>query len=745
MSKKRKITSSMVVLAAAISAVVLAATLVTMLAPQAEAGCPPGATHLHRVDYHIEGAHAYFYSTNIRDGSSYQISTIIPVHPTNPRAVFLGWYDTPSALFPLYMPGQTIILRECLFLYAVWDTGGTSSTQYGIYYDANGGEGAPAPQLGIRKGQTAVLSKQTPWHPYGYYFLGWSTNPTATVPMYQPGGSIIMEWNNITLYAVWCQTQPSNAKGTIHVVHRDRGSNEILKQETFLVYPGSYGPYEGYGTGYFPGYGYGIWDGGVPRSGTIKAGEVKTINFLYLKSKGTVIVTHKDRDTGETLRSDKYELDYNSFVDGIAICNYGPYNARTFQGYEPGTLAAGSDPASGQVVVGSYKYVTYLYSKTPVPKLGIIKVKHISLSTGATLLEEEYTVPAGSYGPYNPKQFTGYGPGQLAPGSDPASGTIGAGQTKNITYYYGQSCTPSCGTGTINVFHVSTSTGATLLQETYSISVPPGTYGPYNPKTFSGYGQGQLAPGSAPASGTIAAGETKNIIYLYSQTCTPSCSPGTINVYHLSSTGDVLLFETYSVPAGPYGPYNSKTFSGYGQGQLAPGSAPASGTIAAGETKNITYFYSPVCAPATIIVYHKSSATGETLLTETFSVPAGQYGPFNPKSISGYGPGRIDPGVPDIGVIACGETKIIVYYYDQICPPNPATIYVLHISLTTGEILLMETETLAPGAYGPYNAKTFVNYGPGQMSSSSAPASGTINAGELKLVIYNYIMKVPGR
>ena len=507
MSKKRKITSSMVVLAAAISAVVLAATLVTMLAPQAEAGCPPGATHLHRVDYHIEGAHAYFYSTNIRDGSSYQISTIIPVHPTNPRAVFLGWYDTPSALFPLYMPGQTIILRECLFLYAVWDTGGASSPQYGIFYDANGGEGAPAPQLGIRKGQTAILSKQIPWHPDGRYFLGWSTSPTATVPMYQPGGSIIMEWDSITLYAVWSPNRPSTTKGTVYVVHRDRGSNEILKQETYLVNPGVYGPYEGYGTGYFPGYGYGVWDGGVPKSGTIKAGEVKTVNYLYLKSKGTVIVAHKDRDTGETLRSDKYELDYNSLANGIATCTYGPYNARTFPGYEPGSLAPGSDPASGQVTIGFYKYVTYLYSKTPK---SIIKVKHVSLSTGATLLEEEYTVTPGAYGPYDPITFDGYDPGQLAPGSDPASGTVAAGETKNITYNY--CLTPASEPGTIKVFHISSATG-TLSTETYTVT--PGAYGPYNAKTFPLHGPGELAPGSDPASGTIAAGETKNIIYKY--------------------------------------------------------------------------------------------------------------------------------------------------------------------------------------------------------------------------------------
>ncbi|MCL2288278.1 MAG: InlB B-repeat-containing protein, partial [Candidatus Bathyarchaeota archaeon] len=81
---------------------------------------------------------------------------------------------------------------------------------------------------------------------------------------------------------------------------------------------------------------------------------------------------------------------------------------------------------------------------------------------------------------------------------------------------------------------------------------------------------------------------------------------GTIEITHIDSTDWSVLDTTILVvPAGSYGPYGPESFSGYDTGTLAPGSAPASGTITANEVKYIIYMYTPLPPqPATIVISH---------------------------------------------------------------------------------------------------------------------------------------------
>lgn len=109
-----------------------------------------------------------------------------------------------------------------------------------IYYNAGGGEGAPAAQnvaLTCRgwatdanaetpdyacgasftptgdttlyavwaKSASAVLSSAVPTFP-GYNFLGWVTSTEATAPAYQPGDAITLQTDTM-LYALWTQSQ----------------------------------------------------------------------------------------------------------------------------------------------------------------------------------------------------------------------------------------------------------------------------------------------------------------------------------------------------------------------------------------------------------------------------------------------------------------------------------------------------------------------------------------------------------
>ena len=78
-----------------------------------------------------------------------------------------------------------------------YDTGALAS--YKVYYNANGGTGAPAEQTRWY-GQTLWLRSEKPKRD-GYTFLGWATSPSGGVA-YQPGAAFNGDYG-MTLYAVW--------------------------------------------------------------------------------------------------------------------------------------------------------------------------------------------------------------------------------------------------------------------------------------------------------------------------------------------------------------------------------------------------------------------------------------------------------------------------------------------------------------------------------------------------------------
>jgi len=67
-----------------------------------------------------------------------------------------------------------------------------------------------------------------------------------------------------------------------------------------------------------------------------------------------------------------------------------------------------------------------------------------------------------------------------------------------------------------------------------------------------------------------------------------------------------------------------------------------------------------------------------------------------------------------------------------------ATIIIIHRDSADATILKQETHNVNPGYYGPYLPQSFPGYGPGRLSAGSAPASGIINIGEIKIIIYLY-------
>lgn len=135
-------------------------------------GVPPNQTKLHGVNLTLSG-----------------------MQPTRTGYSFQGWATSSTATTAAYASSAIYTGNATLTLYAVWQ-----ASTYIIYYDANGGTGAPANQTKIH-GVALTLSSTVPIRA-NYDFLGWSTNAYANDAEYAAGGSYTANANNV-LFAVW--------------------------------------------------------------------------------------------------------------------------------------------------------------------------------------------------------------------------------------------------------------------------------------------------------------------------------------------------------------------------------------------------------------------------------------------------------------------------------------------------------------------------------------------------------------
>lgn len=150
------------------------------------------------------GAGAPATQTQSAGEPGYAISfTISSSRPSRTYYTFLGWSTNSGATSASYAPGGSISVNASTTaggtntktLYAVWRI----QTAY-VYYNANGGSGAPATQS-HNAGTSITLSSTVPTRS-GYRFLGWATSASATTAQYQPNTSQAL-YTTTTLYAVW--------------------------------------------------------------------------------------------------------------------------------------------------------------------------------------------------------------------------------------------------------------------------------------------------------------------------------------------------------------------------------------------------------------------------------------------------------------------------------------------------------------------------------------------------------------
>lgn len=168
---------------------------------------------------------------------------------------FLGWATSSSATSATYQPGGTFTTNANTTLYAVWKnvtlgqysvpvregyvfdgwytaaSGGTQVTlstvvssnmtvyahwvvaTYGVHYDANGGDNAPAEQIKTH-GQDLKLSTTVPTRE-NYTFLGWATEENPDEVQYQPGDTYSADMG-VMLIAVWkCDLKPAFTVGSV--------------------------------------------------------------------------------------------------------------------------------------------------------------------------------------------------------------------------------------------------------------------------------------------------------------------------------------------------------------------------------------------------------------------------------------------------------------------------------------------------------------------------------------------------
>ena|GEM_PF-1012750 len=244
---------------------------------------------------------------------------------------------------------------------------------------------------------------------------------------------------------------------------------------------------------------------------------------------------------------------------------------------------------------------------------------------------------------------------------------------------------------TIRVFHLNADTRALLEEEIFEID--PGNYGPYNAKTFTGFGAGYLAPDSDPHIGVVSADETKSITYLYP----PYIPMATIRVFHRNAdTRDLLQEEIYEIAPGNYGPYYARAFTGFSSGYLAPDSDPHVGFVNAGETKSVTYLYPPYIPMATIRVFHRNADTRDLLQEEIYEIAPGNYGPYYARAFTGFSSGYLAPDSdPHVGFVNAGETKSVTYLYPPYIPP----VYVYYNSNYPDGTNVLRMVAVTPNTY----------------------------------------------
>lgn len=119
---------------------------------------------------------------------------------------FQGWAKSAGATSADYLDKAVVADlaggKTSVTLYAVWKADPVST--YTINYDGNGNTSGYMNSAKVTCNTSVNLQKNS-FKRFGYRFLGWSTNKSATTAQYKDGQSVknLAQSSEVTLYAVW--------------------------------------------------------------------------------------------------------------------------------------------------------------------------------------------------------------------------------------------------------------------------------------------------------------------------------------------------------------------------------------------------------------------------------------------------------------------------------------------------------------------------------------------------------------
>ena len=564
---------------------------------------------------------------------------------------------------------------------------------------------------------------------------------------YIPGGNVIVE---------------HRIKGTTTVIDGPSNVKVDAKPGTSYETAPKDDPVEYNGINYYHGT---VATESAAANGTVESGKTLKVIYEYEPS-GSVIVKHITKDTQEVIEGPTEVL--TDVEPGIGYTTAPKSGTVVFNGknYYHGTITSSSAAAEGTVQAGKTLEVIYEYE--PGGNVNIIhRIKNEDqdvIESGSVKVDAEPGTPYTTSPKDDPVIFEDqkYYHGTLAEESDLAEGTVESGVTKTVIYEY----VPG---GNVIVRHVTDNFEIIEGPTTVKLDAEPGT--PYetspksNPVVFNGvnYYNGKILIvdpededdelySSAPANGVVISGETLEVIYIYEP-------GGNVTVKHITKdTHEVIEgpnpvltdaaegteYETSPLP-GPLVYNNQK----YYNGTWVSTSAPVSGTAKTGRSLEVVYEYEP---GGSVDVTHKIKGTdtiieGPTTIKDDVEPGTGyttspKDDPIEYDGHKYYNGTLSDDSDPAEGTVESGVTTHVVYEYVL-----GGSVVVIHRTKDTHAIIEGPTNVfveVAPGT--PYETSAISGsieldgkkYSHGVLAEESAAASGTVDAGVTKVVIYEY-------
>ena len=598
-----------------------------------------------------------------------------------PGYTFTGWYFEPQGLTQV-TPETIVTQQESHTVYAQWE-----AIDYQVFYDANGGQGAPEDTNTYNVGNTVTIKTEVPTLP-GYSFAGWSFGGVS----YRAGSFLTMPASDVTLQAVW--TANTNTAYTVY--HRGIDDVELLVEHL----TGTTGTTATASPGTFAGYVFDSTIAGSVLSGTIAGDGSLVLYVYYLPALDTPYTINHLGTDGTELEIEKLTGGTNAVVTAEALS----FAGYTYDAGNSGNILSGTIVADGSLQL----YVYY----TPNTNTRYT-VRHVG-TDGTELETEDFTGTTNATVSATAKTFAGYTFDSTNP-QNVTSGIIAGDGSLVLTLYY----IPNNDTA-YTVYHFGTD-GELLLEQRYSGTT--GSTATAYPTSFDGYSFDITNPGNV-MSGVIAAdGSLKLYVYYTPNTNTPYV------IKHLGTDGAELKIENRSGTTGTTASAVAETFAGYSFDSTNPANK-LSGIILGDGSLELLLYYTPN-ADTPYKVEHRGS-DGTFLRDEYLSAPTNTVVGAVPAIFAGYSFDSSVDGTIATGTVKGDGTLVLRLYYT----PNSDTGYTVHHLGTDGVKLADEPMTGTTGTTATAIPQDFQGYSFDAGNAGNVLEGTIVGDGSLELWVY---------